>query len=279
MPELPEAEHTRGILARLAVGRTVVGAEVADDPIVFEGRAPRWVAACLTGRRVLGAHRRGKYLWLSLDEGPHPILHLGMTGTVRSRGDEPLRLSSSPREVDRAWPPRFTKLVLALDDGGELAFTDARRFGRVLFRDAPRDEPPIARLGFDPLTDLPSPADFATRLARRKRAVLKALLLDQSFSAGVGNWIADEVLYQAGLDPRRRVESLGAAEIARLRAKLRHVIETAVRADADKDAFPRTWLFHHRWGKDPDARTARGERIEHVEIGGRTTAWVPSRQR
>lgn len=279
MPELPEAEHTRKILERLAAGRVVARAEVADDPIVFEGRAPSWVSTRLTGRRVVAAHRRGKYLWLELDEGPHPILHLGMTGTVRARGDEPLRLSSSPKEVDRAWPPRFTKLVLTFDDGGELAFTNARRLGRVLFRDAPRDEAPIGKLGFDPLTDLPAPKDFAALLARRRRAVLKSLLLDQGFSAGVGNWIADEVLYQAGLDPRRRVESLSKAEVARLRAKLKHVVETAVRVDARKDAFPNTWLFHHRWGKDADARTADGERIEHLEIGGRTTAWVPSRQR
>ncbi|MCA9609923.1 MAG: hypothetical protein KC619_30210, partial [Myxococcales bacterium] len=164
-------------------------------------------------------------------------------------------------------------------DGGELAFTNARRLGRVLFREAPREEAPIGKLGFDPLTDLPSPAAFAQLLARRKRAVLKALLLDQGFSAGVGNWIADEVLYQAGLDPRRRVESLSAAETKRLRAKLKHVIDTAVRVDARKDAFPKRWLFHHRWGKDAEARTAEGERIEHLEIGGRTTAWVPSRQK
>ncbi|MCB9592673.1 MAG: hypothetical protein H6719_08065 [Sandaracinaceae bacterium] len=279
MPELPEAEHTRGILERLAAGRRVVAVEVADDPIVFEDRDPAWVTARLAGRRVVAAHRRGKYLWLELDEGPHPILHLGMTGTVRSRGDEPLRLSSSPKATDRAWPPRFTKLALTFDDGGELAFTNARRLGRVLFRDAPRDEKPIARLGFDPLTDMPSARDFEARLARRPKAILKALLLDQTFAAGVGNWIADEVLYQAGLDPRRRVASLSAEETARLRAKIRHVIATAVRVDARKDAFPKTWLFHHRWGKDRDAKTSRGEVIEHLEIGGRTTAWVPTRQR
>ena len=109
--------------------------------------------------------------------------------------------------------------------------------------------------------------------------MLKGLLLDQGFAAGVGNWIADEVLYQAGLDPRRRAGELSDAERARLRLKLRHVVRTAVRADARKDRFPKSWLFHHRWGKNRDARTSRGELIEFLEIGGRTTAWVPSRQR
>ncbi|MBX3274027.1 MAG: hypothetical protein KF729_27425 [Sandaracinaceae bacterium] len=279
MPELPEAEHTRRIFERVAVGRRVARADVAEDPIVLDGRPAAWVAARLTGRTVREAHRRGKYLWLVLDEGPHPIVHLGMTGTLRSPGDEPLRLASSPRAVDRSWPPRFTKLLLALDDGGALAFTNARRLGRILFRDDPAGEPPIARLGFDPLTDMPSRARFAALLSRRPRAVLKALLLDQGFAAGVGNWIADEVLHRAALDPRRRAGSLADAEVARLHEALRHVVVTAVRAGASKDALPADWLFHRRWGKDPDARTADGERVEHLVIGGRTTAWVPSRQR
>jgi len=279
MPELPEAEHTRRKLERSVVGKTIAKAHVEPDAIVFEGRSRRWVAGRLNGRAVVAAHRRGKFLWLELDRGPHPILHLGMTGTVRLKGDDPLVLSSSPKEIDRSWPPRFTKLRLTMDDGAEVAFTNARRLGRVLFRESPRDEKPIAKLGFDPWTDMPSKAAFAERIGRRERAVLKSLLLDQGFAAGVGNWIADEVLYQAGLDPRRRVESLSAAEIEALRAKIRHVVATAVKADARKSALPKRWLFHRRWGKDPDATTADGEAIQFVEISGRTTAWVPSRQR
>ena len=279
MPELPEAEHTRKILERVAVGRVIEGVDVQEDEIVFEGRSPAWVSARLRGRRVLEARRRGKYLWLELDEGPHPILHLGMTGTVRFDGDEPLKLSSSPKVVDRGWPPRFTKLELTFEGGARVAFTNARRLGRVLFRDDPETDEPIARLGFDPLTDMPTRAEFDARIARRKRAVLKSLLLDQGFAAGVGNWIADEVLYQAGLDPRRRVASLDPEELGRLRAKIRHVIVTAVRVDARKSGLPKSWLFHHRWGKNADAKTAAGEAIEHLQIGGRTTAWVPSRQR
>ncbi len=279
MPELPEAEHTRGIFERVAVGRVITRVDAQEDEIVFDGRPRGWVEARLTGRRVIAARRRGKYLWLELDEGPHPVLHLGMTGTVRFLGDEPLKLSSSPKAVDRAWPPRFTKLELRFGEGARVAFTNARRLGRVLFRERPEAEPPIARLGFDPLTDMPSRAAFEARIARRKRAVLKSLLLDQSFAAGVGNWIADEVLYQAGLDPRRRVASLDGDEVERLRSKIRHVVLTAVRVDARKDGLPKSWLFHHRWGKNPDAKTASGESIEHLSIGGRTTAWVPARQR
>jgi formamidopyrimidine-DNA glycosylase len=155
--------------------------------------------------------------------------------------------------------------------------TNARRLGRIRLLQDPESEPPIAGLGFDPLLDLPSTPTIGGILSRRT-APIKAVLLDQSVFAGVGNWIADEVLYQAGIDPRRRAHTLPPEQVARLRAALRRVIHRAVAVDADSDRFPRTWLFHHRWGKTAGARTARGQIAFHT-IGGRTTAWVPAVQR
>jgi formamidopyrimidine-DNA glycosylase len=200
-----------------------------------------------------------------------------MTGAFVTPERPHLQLASGPCTHASTWPPRFSKIELDLDDGGALAMTNARRLGRIRLRNDPSHEPPISKLGFDPLTQMPTVAEFRDRLRRRK-AVLKGLLLDQSFAAGVGNWIADEVLYQARLDPRRRVDELSTAEANRLRAKLKSVIELAVRVDADKTRFPKGWLFHHRWGRDGDARTHRGERIEHLSVAGRTTAWVPGVQ-
>ena len=104
------------------------------------------------------------------------------------------------------------------------------------------------------------------------------MLLDQSLFAGVGNWIADEVLYQARLRPDRRASALKPEEQAPA-SRLLAIVKRAVSVDADSDRFPKGWLFHHRWGRDPEAQTARGEKISHATIGGRTTAWVPSRQR
>src|SRR5262249_28913945 len=151
-----------------------------------------------------------------------------------------------------------------------------RRLGRLRLRQDPRREPPIATLGFDALRELPPAGEFLARL-RARAAPVKAVLLDQSFAAGVGNWVADEVLYQARTDPRRRARSLTDAEGRRLRLRIRSVLATAVRARADSDRYPRSWLFHHRW--DRDTRTARGAAIHHVVVGGRTTAWVPGTQR
>ena len=107
---------------------------------------------------------------------------------------------------------------------------------------------------------------------------MKALLLDQSFAAGVGNWIADEVLYQARIAPRRPARSLSDAELDRLRARLRAVVRTAVRLGADSDRFPRSWLFHRRWRRRPGV-TVRGHAIRWETVAGRTAAWVPAVQR
>jgi formamidopyrimidine-DNA glycosylase len=179
--------------------------------------------------------------------------------------------------VDHDWPPRFTKIHLDLDDGGELVMTNPRRLGRIRLRDDALNEPPISALGFDPLIDLPGPKAFADLLAKRS-ALMKPLLMDQSFIAGIGNWIADEVLYQARIAPQRRANSLSTDEAKRVRQRIKSVVEKAVAVNAEKKRFPRTWLFHHRWGRNSEAITTRGERIRHVTIGGRTTAWVPEVQ-
>ncbi len=276
MPELPEVERGRKLAESVARGREMVRVECAHDPIVFQGNDAETLVQALLRRRVCAVRRRGKQIWFELDAPPHPLFHFGMSGGFHTRGARALRLKSGPRP-DPAWPPRFAKICMGFDDGGELIMTDARRLGRILLRGDPEHEPPISRLGFDPLLDLPSPPRFV-ELVQARTAVIKSLLLDQRFAAGVGNWIADEALYQSGIDPRRRSSSLSPTEARRLRQKLRSIVRRAVAVNADNDRYPRTWLFHRRWGRRPDATTHRGERVEHITVAGRTTAWVPAAQ-
>ncbi len=276
VPELPEVEMARRLAQRVAGGRRIERVRCARDAIVFEGVTPARLRRALVGRRVRAAGRHGKHFWLELDQRPWPCFHFGMSGGLHTPGAPGVRLVSQGR-TDRtgAWPPRFTKLWLTFEGGRELAWTDARRLGRIRLRQNPRHEPPLDRLGFDALRGLPPPGRFLA-LTRARGAPVKALLLDQSFAAGVGNWIADEVLYQARIDPRRPARTLSPAEVGRLRAALCAVVTTAVRRGADENRYPRTWLFHTKWGGTP--MTRRGERIRRDRIGGRTTAWVPSRQ-
>ncbi len=277
MPELPEVERGRRLAASVAQGRTIIQVRCARDTIVFQNIAPIKFQRALKSNEVLAVRRHGKFLWFELARPPHPLFHFGMTGAFHTPAALPLQLKSGPKTANLTWPPRFTKIHLFFDDGGELVMTNARRLGRILLRKDPLNESPLNKLGFDPLLNPPTTRSFEKMLQRRS-AIIKSLLLDQSFSAGVGNWIADEVLYQAGIDPRRRAHSLSHEEVRRLHRALKSVIRIAVRANADSTCYPRHWLFHERWGKREDAATARGERIAHTIISGRTTAWVPTVQ-
>lgn len=265
MPELPEVEAARVLLEGVLRRRRIVAVETAPDSIVYAGVTPRRVAAALRGRRVLRVGRKGKHLWLELDRRPWPVFHFGMTGRFRVYA----------REAER---PRFWKMEMRVSSGKRVAFADARRFGRIRLQRHPEAEAPISALGFDALLGVP-PAEELLRLLARRKAPVKAVLLDQRVFAGVGNWVADEVLFQARISPHRKAASLSVDEVRALRTRLIKVVSRAVAVGADSDRFPRSWLFHRRWGRDTEAVTSRAERIRHETIGGRTAAWVPSRQR
>ena len=258
-------EAARVMLERELRGRRIAAVATVDDPIVYAGVTPRRLAAALRGRRVQRAGRKGKHLWLELDRRPWPVFHFGMTGRFRVYADE----------RDR---PRFWKLELNVAGGPSIAFADARLFGRIRLQQRPEAEAPISALGYDVLSGLPPVEELARVLARRK-APIKAVLLDQAVFAGVGNWVADEALFQARISPHRPAASLETAEVKALRARLIAIVVRAVAVGADSDRFPRGWLFHRRWGRNALAVTSRAERIRHETIGGRTAAWVPSRQR
>ena len=140
--------------------------------------------------------------------------------------------------------------------------------------------PPLSQLAPDALTALPTAEAIRAALST-KRAPIKAVLLDQAaVVAGVGNWVADEVLYVAKIHPAAPADSLDAAQRAALRDALRHVCETACAANADARRFPADWLFHHRWAKQTTGSISTPiGRVKFDTVGGRTTAFLPAVQR
>ena len=290
MPELPECEAQRRMLERCAVGRVITslcateqgtGARAGDfdDKIFDEGADAAAVEEALVGRRVAAARRRGKQIWLAFDDGSALLLHLGMTGSCVVLGEA--TPSYKAFQVDQAWPPKYCKLEVVLDDGGKIAYADPRRFGRLRLRKAGAVEasPPISALARDALSP-PPVAAMAAALAARK-APIKAVLLDQgALVAGVGNWVADDVLRAAGLHPATRADALDGAQVAALRGALVSVCGAAVDANADASKFPADWLFHFRWGKQTTGSVATPfGRVHFDTIAGRTTAFLPAVQR
>ena len=260
MPELPLVEKARKEAVRRLKGRRIVAVRAVRDPIMMPGLEPAQVVKALSGATITGAGRRGKFIWLELDRRPWLLMHFGMTGELVYRA------AAAP-------VPRHWRVDLELDNGICVALVDPRRFGRALLVNDPLTEPPVSELGFDPYLDHVPGSEFVAAL-RARRAPVKAVLLDQSFAAGVGNWIADEIFYQARVAPQRRAHRLTVAEATRIHGALLDVVRIAVKANNDERKFPKTWLFHHRWGKVKGARTARGEPIRFGVVGGRTTAWV-----
>lgn len=117
---------------------------------------------------------------------------------------------------------------------------------------------------------------------KSRHVPIKALLLDQAMISGIGNWVADETLYQANLHPEQYSDTFDDKEIAKLHESIRYVCQTAVDKLGDSDEFPDHWLFNYRWGKgDKDAATKlpNGEKLAFITVGGRTSCYAPGVQK
>lgn len=266
-------------MRRALQGKRIRSVEMMPDEIILSGRPPEAIQAALLGRTVLEIGRKGKYWWIELDEKPWLFGHLGMTGWIREIGKPMRRLKDhgeAPQE-DSEGNPRFLKLMIETEDGTRIALTDGRRLARLWLGEEPHLDPRIKKLGFDCLDEVPSAKVIQGLLAKRK-APMKAILLDQAVFAGVGNYLADEILYHAKIAPKRLGNSLSEKEVVALQKSLKLVIQKAVSVDADYEQFPESWLFHRRWGGGRGEERIGKHLIVRETVGGRTTAWVPDVQ-
>jgi len=228
MPELPEVEITRRRIEPLLVGRKIERVDTTGDHYFFL-TPTRTLERALVGQRVERLERCGKYLVGHLEDGRRLLLHLGMTGQLFSSDVSSVRLLSAtaraslaPEEQRRFEPDRHTHLRLRFEGGGaDVFFRDVRKFGKVQLLAADEPNERLDRLGPDALGVTPELLFGATR---KRKTSIKAVLLDQSVLAGVGNIYADEALYWAGIRPGRRAAGLTRAQAAALGASLRKVL-------------------------------------------------------
>ncbi|WP_131768322.1 bifunctional DNA-formamidopyrimidine glycosylase/DNA-(apurinic or apyrimidinic site) lyase [Candidatus Protofrankia californiensis] len=219
MPELPEVEVVRRGLERALLGRTIATVLV-DHPRAVRRHAAGAAdfAAVLAGRTIEAACRRGKYLWLTLDDGAALLGHLGMSGQ--------LLVVATDKPDETHLRVRFT----FADAGRELRFVDQRTFGGLAVVPAGSGVPaPIEHIARDLLDPDFSDADFVASV-RRRRTGIKRALLDQTLVSGIGNIYADESLWRAGLHYARPTETLTRSELDRLLQAAREVLLEALRA-------------------------------------------------
>lgn len=213
MPELPEVEALARRLHKVAAGRRVTGCMVLWNRTVDRPSAARF-RRDLLGATIVAVGRRAKYLVCSLDSGSRLLIHLRMSGDIFvSRDDQPI--------------DPHVRVALKLSGGKRLDFHDPRKFGRMYLVSA--DHEVLGGLGVEPLSSAFTPALLGDLLRGSKRRI-KALLLDQSVVAGLGNIYVIESLWRAGIHPCRAAGSLGEGELRDLCRAIRAVLGAAVKA-------------------------------------------------
>lgn len=264
MPELPEVESARTVIERAALGRRISAVDDTDG-YVCRPHGPGQIAEALVGATLTVAHRRGKTLWCDTTTGPVLGIHLGMSGKIVIAASDGTEVDGGDHwEFGRAPGDfRWSRFSLTFTDGGVLRLVDPRRLGRI------RLDPPLDRLGPDAATI--SPAELTSAL-HSGRVPVKARLLDQHALAGVGNLLADDILWRAGVHPARPVDTLTGPEREQLYAALRDTIGEALR-DGGVHTLP---LVAHR---GPGGHCPRdGAELARATVGGRTTYWCPDHQ-
>jgi formamidopyrimidine-DNA glycosylase len=259
VPELVEVEAYRA-LAQKAAGRTVERVHAPDAWYLKRGLTAPALRSAVGGREVAAVRRIGKLLLLDTAGGPTVGLRFGMTGRLQLDGVAGVdRLIYSSNAANPAWE----RLVLGFSDGGRLVVSDPRRLGGVEL------DPPEHRLG-------PDAAGLTT--ARLRHALsgsvvdLKARLMDQSRVAGLGNLLADEILWRAGLSPVRPAGSLTDGELRRLAGVIRRTVALLIRRGGSHTG---DLMGQRRAG---GVCPADGQPLLRGVVGGRTTWWCPAHQ-
>jgi formamidopyrimidine-DNA glycosylase len=260
MPELAEVEYFRRLWDS-GFGSRVTGVATHPEKRVFRGIDVAALEKALTGAKLLSSEGHGKQMLFSFSPGASIGIHLGMSGLLRV-------------EAGGFLPGRHDHLVL-FQEKRSLVYSDPRMFGRIRFA--------LGKRKPDWWKNLPpaviSPAFtlglLRERLHRGQRSPIKAALLDQTIFPGVGNWMADEILWQVKLHPATRAGDLDTRQQRDLWRASRAICRTALKTiGVDWKEPPKNWLIHRRWKKG--GRCPRdGTLLDHETIAGRTTAWCP----
>lgn len=288
MPELPEVETVRRGLAPVMEGVRIARTEVNRPDLRWP--FPERMAERLTGKTVLRLRRRSKYLLADLDSGETLLVHLGMSGRMLISGRIVGGFHHQYMAEDHPEPQKHDHVVLDMDNGARITFNDPRRFGAMdlMHTDLADDYWLLRDLGPEPLGNGFDEPYLVTRLKGRATPI-KTALLDQRIVAGLGNIYVCEVLYRAGISPKRKAGNLSAARIATLVPLIREVLSEAIAAggsslkdfrqtDGELGYFQHVFKVYDREGKDCVTPGCTGT-IRRFAQAGRSTFACPQCQR
>ena len=258
MPELAEVEYYRKQWDA-GIGAKILRVAINAEKRIFRGTDTETMRAELPGATLVRSEARGKQMAFQFSRGLWVAIHLGMTGKLRIEKPDFL-------------PEPHDHLVL-IQSRRSLVFRDPRQFGRVHFFQGKGEPPWWSSIAPALTSNAFTLKTLHDALARHRRLPIKATLLLQRHFPGVGNWMADEILWQARIHPRTPSGELSKAQDTRLWKSTRFVCREAMtHVGTDFSDPPPGWLFHERWGKG--GRCPRDKvPLKHDTIGGRTTAW------
>ena len=258
MPELPEVHGYQTYIESTCLNQTIVDFDCRDAKLLKQ--PTKDFKDHLIGEQLTGTQRIGKYLFLHTSGEKVLVMHFGMTGRPNYYKEAEAR-------------PKFGHIALTFSNGFHFAFENKRKFGWFNLIDSIGTYKKSKKLS-DDARDL-TLADFKAGLGTRKTDI-KKVLLDQSVAAGVGNWMADEILYQAQMHPQKKVNDLKDADIENVYHAMKKVIEVAIKHEAHYSDFPKNFLMHFREKGGICHHT--GAEIEKIVVGGRATYYSPSWQ-
>ena len=259
MPELPEVEGYKIYMDSTALHKKITSFECRDTRLLKTSTAD--FEKHLVNEELTETKRIGKYLFVKTSGKKILVIHFGMTG----------RPNYYKEKEDR---PKFGHIVLTFENGFHFAFENKRKFGWWDLIDSIEDYK-VARKLSDDARDL-SLEDFRDSLRKRK-TFIKAVLMDQSVAAGIGNWMADDILYQSKTHPETKVQDLSDKNIETIFKAMKNVIEVAIENDAHYPDFPEYFLIHNR--KEGASCFHTGVEIQKIKVGGRSTYFSPDWQK
>lgn len=284
MPELPEVETIRRGLQDIITGKKIVQSKVYDSPKSFPN-SPSDVNNFLYRSEITSVRRRAKVLMIDLSTNYTLVIHLKMTGQIIYRGDIKFGAGHPNDSLIGDLPDKSTRVSFDFEDGSKLFFNDQRKFGWIKLIPSleVKNLPFMQKVGPEPLDDEFTVEDFIHRFERRKNTSIKAALLDQTVVAGVGNIYADESLWGAKIDPRRRVKDITNDEFKSLYNEVRYVMDLSIKKGGstdrnyvDAEGNKGSYLeFARVFRREGQACKRCGHIIEKIKHAGRGTHICP----